>query len=162
MTTSPLETSALSMTHPAPEWLRVLAEVQARYQENFGWPVSLRIAERRLAVALGQGIDAITMPAELGARVHAQLGIAMLSGPVIAHPNGGHWTFLTQTASAMEGELTGDLAEHQVRHASAGAYTVIPAGHAEADWRWVAEPRPNQMLPSAHAVVATARRVCVR
>jgi hypothetical protein len=162
MTTSPLETSALSMTHPAPEWLGILAEVQAHYQESFGWPVLLRIAERQLAVALGQGIDAITMPAELGARVHAQLGIAMLSGPVIAHPNGGHWTFLTQTASTVEGEFAGDLAEHQVQHSSTGAYTVIPAGRSEADWRWIAEPRPNQMLPSAHAVVATVRRVCVR
>jgi len=161
MTTSPLGTSTSSETQPAPEWLRNLTEVQARYQERFGWPVSLRIAERRLAVALGQVVDAITMPADLGARVQAQLGIAMLAGPVIAHPDGGDWTFLTQTASTMEGEFVGDLAEHDVRHASAGAYTVIPAAHAEADWRWVTEPQPNRMLPSAHAVVATARRVCV-
>lgn len=163
MTTSPPGTSAPaapSMTQPAPEWLRNLAEAQAFYQERFGWPVSLRIAERRLALALGQEVDAITMPADLGARVHAQLGIAMLAGPVIAHPGGGQWTFLTQTVSTMEGELAGGLAEHHVRHASAGAYTVIPAAHAEADWRWITEPQPNQTLPSAYAVVATARRVC--
>lgn len=164
MTTSPLGMSAPatpSTTQSAPEWLRNLTEIQTLYQERFGWPVSLRIAERRLAVALGQVVDAITMPADLGAQVQAQLGIAMLAGPVMAHPDGGDWTFLTQTASTMEGEFVGDLAEHHVRHASAGAYTVIPAAHAEGDWRWITEPQPNQMLPSAYAVIATARRVCV-
>jgi len=148
------------MTQPAPEWLRNLAAARAHYEERFGWPVAVQVAERQLAVALGQVVDAITMPAELAARVHAQLGIAMLAGPVIAHPDGGRWTFLTQTASAIQGDIVDGLTEHDVRHAAPGTYTVIPTERADAGWRWIAEPRPKQMLPSAYAVVATARRVC--
>ncbi|MBA8923687.1 hypothetical protein BC739_000884 [Kutzneria viridogrisea] len=121
--------------------------------------MAVQVAERQLAVTLGQVVDAITMPAELAARVHAQLGIAMLAGPVIAHPDGRFWTFLTQTLSTPRNDLMNDLAEQDVRHAAAGRYAVIPTELTDAGWRWIAEPRPNQMLPSAYAVVATARRV---
>jgi virulence-associated protein VagC len=148
------------MTQPAPGWLRNLAAARAHYEERFGWPVAVQVAEQQLAVALGQVVDAITMPAELAARVHAQLSIAMQAGPVIAHPDGKRWTFLTQTASTMREDIVDGLADHDVRHAVAGTYTVIPTEAADAGWRWITEPRPNQMLPSAYAVVAIARRVC--
>jgi hypothetical protein len=160
MTTSPLRMSLPALTQSAPEWLRDLAAARAHYEERFGWPVAVRVAERQLAVALGQVVDAIVMPAELAARVHGQLGIAMLAGPVIADPDGGRWTFLTQTASTMRGDIVDGLAAHEVRHATAGTYTVIPTEHADTGWRWIAEPRPSQILPSAYAVVATARRLC--
>jgi hypothetical protein len=149
------------MSQPAPGWLRNLAAARAHYEERFGWPVAVQVSEQQLAIALGQVVDAITMPAELGARVHAQLSIAMLAGPVIEHPDGKRWTFLTQTASTMQEDAVDGLAEHGVRHAATGTYTVIPTEPADAGWRWVAEPRPNQMLPSAYAVVATARRLLV-
>jgi len=163
MTTSPARTSPptlASMAQPAPEWLRNLAAARAHYEERFGWPMAVQVAERRLVVALGQGVDAITMPAALGTRVHTQLGIAMLAGPVIAHPDGGCWTFLTQTASTAREAIRDDLAKHGVRHAAAGMHAVIPIEHADAGWRWIAEPRPNRMLPPVSAVLATAHRAC--
>lgn len=149
-----------TMTQPAPEWLRELAAARAHYEELFGWPVSVQVGQRQLVVALGSALDAITMPAELGERVQGQLGIAMLSGPVIAHPDGNRWTFLTQGANTIPGEIVDGLGDHDVRHAAAGSYTVVPTTIAAGGWRWVNEPRPHQMLPSAYAVVATARRLC--
>jgi hypothetical protein len=148
-----------TMTQPAPAWLRDLAAARAHYEETFGWPVAVQVGQRQLAVALGQTLDAITMPAGLAAQVHAQLGIAMLAGPVIVHPDGGRWTFLTQSATMMHGDVDG-LEGHEVRHAGAGAYTVIPTDAGNGGWHWIHEPRPHQMLPSAYAVIATARRLC--
>jgi hypothetical protein len=148
------------MTQPAPAWLRDLAAARAHYEELFGWPVSVQVGQRQLVVALGQTLDAITMPAALASQVHGQLGIAMLSGPVIAHPDGGYWTFLTQGVTEMSGDIVCGLGEQNVRHAASGAYTVIPTECGNGGWRWVNEPRPHQMLPSAYAVVATARRLC--
>jgi hypothetical protein len=149
-----------TMTQPAPAWLRDLAAARAHYEELFGWPVAVQVGQRQLAVALGSTLDAITMPAELGAQVHAQLGIAMLAGPVIAHPDGGRWTFLTQAVPGTRGDIADGLAGQDVRHAGVGAYTVIPTDAGNGGWRWVHEPRPHQMLPSAYAVLATARRLC--
>lgn len=125
-----------------------------------GWPVSVHVGQRQLVVALGQTLDAITMPAGLAARVQSQLGIAMLSGPVIAHPSGDRWTFLTQGATTMPGDIVDGLGDHEVKHAAAGAYTVVPTECGAGGWTWINEPRPHQMLPSAYAVVATARRLC--
>jgi hypothetical protein len=148
------------MTQPAPEWLRKLYAARAHYEELFGWPVSVQVGQRQLVVALGQALDAITMPADLGEKVQGQLGIAMLSGPVIAPSDGERWTFLTQGANTMPGEVVDGLGDHTVRHAAAGAYAVVPTEAGAGGWRWINEPRPHQMLPSAYAVVATARRLC--
>jgi hypothetical protein len=139
-----MKTSAL------PQWLLDLATARTHYEERFGWPVSISVVERQLAVTLGQTLDAITMPAPLATKVHTQLGIAMLAGPVIANPEGTHWTFLTQLTPA---DLVTDLPD--VRRA--GTHAVIPT-HGTG-WRWISEPRPGQMLPPVRAVVATARRI---
>lgn len=149
-----------TMTQPAPAWLRDLAAARAHYEETFGWPVAVQVGQRQLAVALGQVLDAITMPAVLADQVNQQLGIAMLAGPVVAHPDGVRWTFLTQAATTMRGDTVDGLEGHDVRHVGAGAYTVVPTGSGDGGWRWITEPRPHQMLPSAYAVIATARRLC--
>ncbi|MCE7011425.1 hypothetical protein LWC34_52740 [Kibdelosporangium philippinense] len=149
-----------TMTQPAPAWLRDLAASRAHYEETFGWPVAVQVGQRQLAVALGQVLDAITMPADLADQVNQQLGIAMLAGPVIAHEDSGRWTFLTQAATMMRGDIVEGLADHEVRHAGAGSYTVVPTESSDGGCRWITEPRPHQMLPSAYAVIATARRLC--
>jgi hypothetical protein len=147
-------------SQPAPEWLRDLMAARAHYEESLGWPMAVQITQRRLAVALGTVVDAITMPAALGTRVQAQLGIALLAGPVIGHTEGGRWTFLTQTVPPDRDDFAAGLAAHDVQHAGAGAYTVVPVHGVDAGWHWVAAPRPNQSPPSAYAVAATVRRVC--
>jgi hypothetical protein len=153
---APLLTEPVSRSRPAPEWLRDLVAARVYYEERLGWPVTVEVAERRLAVALGRVVDAVTMPAGLAVQVHAGLGIALQGGPVIAHTEGGRWTFLTQPASP--GLLVDELV-HGVRHIGAGAYTMLPVSQADQGWRWITEPRPNQTLPSPYAVVAMVRRV---
>jgi|tagenome__1003787_1003787.scaffolds.fasta_scaffold20972029_3 hypothetical protein len=143
---------------PAPDWLRDLMTARAHYEERYGWPVTVQIAEHRLAVGLGTALDAITMPAALGAQVQAQLGIAMLAGPVVGH--GAEWTFLTQPVAPMSPTFMVNLVTHGVRYAGAGAYTPLPSTPSDQDRQWISEPRSNQMLPSPFAVAATVRRVC--
>jgi hypothetical protein len=149
-----------SLSRPAPGWLRNLLAVRDHYEERFGWPVTVRIAQRQVAVALGKVADAVTMPAALAAQVHTHLGMALLAGPVIGHARGGRWTFLTQPVAPAGDDFLDRLAEHDVRHAGAGAYTVVPADHGDAGWRWITAPRPHHPLPSAYAVVAMVRRLC--
>jgi len=139
-----MKTSAL------PQWLVDLATARTHYEERYGWPVTISIVERQLVIALGGTLDAITMPAPLATQVHTQLGIAMLAGPVIANPDGTRWTFLTQLAPP---DLVTDLPDVQ----RPGSHAVIPTFGT--NWRWISEPRPKHVLPSVHAVVATARRV---
>jgi hypothetical protein len=98
----------------------------------------------------GQVVDAITMPAGLGARVQAQLAIAKLAGPVLLHEDGQHWVFLVQPAPGFRGG--DDLTGYGVRHETAAFHGA----------RWVTPPRPNDdTLPSVYTVVATARRVVI-
>jgi hypothetical protein len=153
MTTSSLDASTPGLIESAPEWLRDLA---ASYQERFGWPVA--ITERQLVVAIGQFVDAITMPAGLGARVQAQLAIAMLAGPVTGDPDGRYWTFLAQPDPAFRGDLGDVVAACGVRREAVGTSIAVPAKGSGV--RWVDPPRPNRTLPSICAVVATTRRVC--
>lgn len=94
LTTTPITPAS------TPEWLRDLASAKTRCEEDWGLPVTVDIAHRRLVVRVGAVMDAITMPAALGARVLAQLRVMMLAGPVIAGPGGTCWTFLTQPATA--------------------------------------------------------------
>lgn len=154
---APLMMEPLSRSRPAPEWLRDLDAARVYYEERLGWPVTIQVAQRQLLVALGRVVDAITMPAGLAVQVHTRLGIALQTGPVIAHTEGGRWTFLTQPAAP--GQLVDDLVAHGVRHVGTGTYTVLPVYQADRGWQWITEPRPNQTLPSPYAVVAMVRRV---
>src|SRR2546428_2624978 len=79
---------------PAPVWLRELATARASYQELLGWPVSMQISQRNLVVEVGAALVAASMPAGLGARVRAQLGMSFVSAPIIANRDGTRWTFL--------------------------------------------------------------------
>jgi hypothetical protein len=92
------------------------------------------------------------MPAGLGARVQAQLAIAMLAGPVLLHEDGQRWVFLVQPHPAFRSDLGDDLTGCGVRHEAAA----VP------DARWITPPRPDHPLPSIYTVVATARRVCAQ
>ena len=136
------------------QWLVDLTAARTYYEERFGWPVNISITERQVTIALGGTLDAITMAAPLATRVQAQLGIAMLAGPVIANPDDTDWTFLIPTAPP--GVITGLVADLPgVRHT--GTHTAVPAPGTNS--RWIREPGPKLVLPSVHAVVATARRV---
>ena len=153
----------ISITNrPAPAWLRELAHGRAEYEELLGWPVSVQVGNRLLIVAIGQVVEAVTMPAELGSRVRAELGIAMLSGPVAADPDGGRWTFLTKPLDHLRPNITADLSHLRVVVAPHGSHVAIPTGPEVSVgkvWRWVERPSPAKSLPPAYAVIAVTRRL---
>lgn len=153
----------ISITNrPAPAWLRELAHGRATYEELLGWPVAVQVGNRVLIVAIGQTIEAVTMPASLGAMVRGQLDIAMLSGPVVADPDGRRWTFLTKPLDTLRPNITADLSHLHVDVAPHGSHVVIPTDpHTSSGklWRWIEEPSPARALPPAYAVIAVTRRL---
>ncbi|MFI7676866.1 bifunctional DNA primase/polymerase [Actinophytocola sp. NPDC049390] len=113
-------------------------------------------------MAIGQTVEAVTMPVGLGRRVQAQLAIAMQSGPVTTNPEGGRWTFLTQPVDRLRANTTADLSHMGVTVAPRGSYVVVPASPTLTTglvWRWIERPAPARVLPPAYAVIAVARRL---
>jgi hypothetical protein len=106
------------------------------------WPVEAG------ALAAGENVDAISMPAAFGALVLAELDIMMLAGPVIADDHGS-WLFLTERADARQSTVPADLLPLGVR--------VVPAGTpvAPAD-------RPGRAPAIWWTVIGAARRVAHR
>lgn len=153
----------ISITNrPAPSWLRELAHGRAEYEELLGWPVSVQVGNRVLIIAIGRTVEAVTMPAALGLRVRAELGIAMLSGPVVADPDGVRWTFLTKPIDRLRPNITADLSHLRVDVATHGSHVVIPTGpdiSVGKVWRWVERPAPSRTPPPAYAVTAVTRRL---
>jgi hypothetical protein len=153
----------ISITNrPAPAWLRELAHGRAEYEELLGWPVSVQVGNRLLIVAIGQTVEAVTMPAGLGRRVHAELAIAMQSGPVASNPDGARWTFLTQPIDRLRENTTADLSHMGVTVAPPGSHVVLPPSPTVTSglmWRWVERPTAARVLPPAYAVIAVARRL---
>lgn len=153
----------ISITNrPAPAWLRELAHGRATYEELLGWPVSVQVGKRVLIVAIGQVLEAVTMPASLGALVRAELGIAMLSGPVITDPEGKRWTFLTKPLDRLRPNVAADLSHLRVDVAPHGSHVVIPTDPNLTTgqlWRWLETPSPARSLPPAYAVIGVTRRL---
>jgi hypothetical protein len=151
----------ISITNrPAPAWLRELAHGRDSYEELLGWPVSVQVGNRALIVAIGQTVDAVTMPAGLGAQVRDELGIAMLNGPVMADPDGRRWTFLTKPLEHLRPTITADLSHAQVDLVPHGGHVVIPNDPGTSSgtlWRWIEQP--TRALPPAYAVIGVTRRL---
>ncbi|MBB4906396.1 hypothetical protein [Actinophytocola algeriensis] len=153
----------ISITNrPAPVWLRELAHGRAEYEELLGWPVAVQVGNRLLIVAIGATVEAVTMPAGLGARVRAEMGIAMLSGPVVADPAGVRWTFITKPLDHLRPNIAADLSHLRVVVAPHGSHVTIPTGPEVSTgngWRWIERPAPGRSLPPAYAVIAVTRRL---
>jgi hypothetical protein len=142
-------------TPAAPDWLRDLADARKDYEERLGWPVTIELQHRRLVAAVGERMDAITMPAALGRHVLAELQIAMLAGPVIAGP-GKWWTFLTEPATAPRPAVPAELFRAKVRITPRGAHVVIPPRPDALEW--IKRPQPQHTLPPWSVVIGATRR----
>lgn len=153
---------------PAPWWLRELAHGRADYEELLGWPVSVRVGDRVLVVAIGSSVAALTMPAALGAAVRAQLRLAMQNGPVLTDPDGRMWTFLTKPVECLRTGVATELARSGVRLAPRGSHVVVPTAPTPRPvpvgtaWRWLEPPAPARPLPPAYPVIAVTRRLTER
>jgi hypothetical protein len=156
----PITTTSPPTTPPAPQWLRDLVAARTHYEELLGWPVTVDVEPPRLVVAVGQVLDAVTMPATLGGSVLAELRITMLAGPVIADPGGAWWTFLAAPAAASRPDIPAELHARRVHLTPRGAHVIIPnltAGDGLP--RWIEPPRPHHQLPPWSAVIGETRRV---
>jgi hypothetical protein len=153
----------ISITNrPAPAWLRELAHGRDTYEELLGWPVAVQVSKRVLTAAVGHVLDAVSMPANLGAQVRAELSISLLSGPVVADPDGQRWTFLTKPLDRLRPTIAADLSHLRVEMAPHGGHIVLPtdpSSLAAQPWRWVEPPSPGRALPPAYAVIGVTRRI---
>lgn len=153
---------------PAPWWLRELAHGRAAYEELLGWPVSVKVGDRVLIVAIGSSVAALTMPAALGDAVRGELRLAMQDGPVLTDPDSRKWTFLTKPVECLRTGVATELAKADVRLAARGSHVVVPTAPTPRPapvgtaWRWIEPPRPARPLPPAYPVIAVTRRLTER
>jgi hypothetical protein len=150
-------TMTLSITNrPAPAWLTELAHGRDAYEELLGWPVSVQVGDRLLILAVGQTVEAVTVPASLGAVVRAELGI----GPIVADPDGARWTFLTRPVNR-----PAELAHERIDVAPRGSYVTVPTDPQTSSgpgWRWIEPPSPRRPLLPTNAVLRVLRRLAER
>jgi hypothetical protein len=150
------------ITHAAPAWLRELTTARTNYEELHGWPAVVEVSSRCLKLPVGQAVDAVRMPAALGELVQFQLQVMMLDGPVIAGPQSGWLTFLTEAATSAHPLLPPDLEPALVRLVPHGEHIVLPIAattHRLRDVRWLNPPRPCRKPPGWSAVIGASRRV---
>jgi hypothetical protein len=148
---------------PAPQWLRDLAHGRAAYEELFGWAVTVQVSDRRLVLAVGSSVSAVTMPVTLGTLVRDELGVAMQHVPVLSDPGGLNWTFLTRPPEELRGGVHAELSAADVAFTPHGGHVVLPTSPEERPvirtWQWVDPPAPGRALPPAYPVIAVTRRL---
>jgi hypothetical protein len=138
-----------AMVQPAPGWLRALADARAEYQELLGWPVSVRVGDRALVVAVGGTLGAVVMPAMLGARV-----LACWEGQpaaVVTNADGTRWTFFCKPVAPDDLGIPAS----QVELVPAGSHVAIPS---ESEL-WIRRPAPGRALPSTSELLVLARQL---
>ncbi|MDQ3576906.1 MAG: hypothetical protein M3443_04750 [Actinomycetota bacterium] len=145
-------------------WLRELAAARTAYEERLGWPVSMEVTARCLTLGAGQIVDALTVPTPLAAQAQTELEVMMLAGPVIASPDGGSWTLLTDLATDVP-HVPPDLDAAGVHAARRGEWLVLPPDLTAAlqeGWHWIAPPPGRLPLPPWSVVVGATRRALSR
>ncbi|ONI91339.1 hypothetical protein ALI144C_01255 [Actinosynnema sp. ALI-1.44] len=142
------------------ELLRSLTDARTRYEERFGWPVTVEVRRGRLVMRLGDVADALVMPRRLGVPVLAELRIALLAGPVLADTTGQWWVFLTRPSGGAAARHDGELRLLDMHPVPGGTSVVVPREFdGKSGCPWIEPPRALTRLPPWPAVVATARRL---
>lgn len=131
----------------------------ARYYHQYRLPAAVDPASRRILLPIGGLIGAVTMPQELGHRVLAGLQVRMLAGPVVEHPHGQRWTFLTGPGHTLAEPVNADLLRLRASVAGPGDDVVLPSPDDEhlGLWHWVRRPETQSDFPPQSAVIATTR-----
>ncbi|MBP2325801.1 hypothetical protein JOF56_006186 [Kibdelosporangium banguiense] len=139
--------------------LRELTRARTRYEERFGWPVTIEVDPGRLVMRVGDAVDAVVMPRLLGRLVLTDLRIALLAGPVLADTTGQWWMFLTRPAEPDAPKHRTELRCLEVHLVPAGSRVVVPREFdAKNGCPWIEQPRSLPHLPPWPAVIATVRR----
>lgn len=118
-------------------------------------PVTIDHKTQRIVVIAGDGLDAITMPEEVGRAVWTALATTLVAGPTIVGPGPHRWTILTQRAARGNLACSRQLHLARVNVIPRGAPIVLPTpGDTTQTWSWVEPPRPSLRLPTWSAVMA--------
>lgn len=134
-----------------------------QYRSEFHLPASIDPASRHILLDIGPRYGAITMPADLGERVHKRLGQAGLAGPVVHHPRARRWTFITGPVrpGCLSTAIAAELFRLYATVACAGSQVVLPSADDErTGYRtWVQAPETADTVPPVEAVIEATREV---
>ncbi|WP_285686638.1 DNA primase [Actinoplanes sp. NBRC 103695] len=128
-----------------------------RRYEAHGWRVlDDDVEQGQIRLATGLRFDALAMPDTLGLRIlgttrlHAELELPDLRGPVLGTPTGS-WLFLVRPGTPLRSDLEDILGI--VRHGRGSWVPAAPGRTAEGPIRWVVTPeRVGWRLPASTAV----------
>lgn len=166
MTLATFSTPSKRTPPPQTRWPLTPAEEAAmeravRVYLALGWPVRVHPSARRVTVAIGRRMNALSMPKPIGVLIAEQL---TESGQPVVALSGGHgwWTLLTGPRPR-ETEVTDELLDAGIRAVPRGAQVVLPVvGLPNVKVNWVYQPHAETGLPSHTAILALAYRVARR
>ncbi|MFG1795038.1 hypothetical protein [Nocardia sp. NPDC049149] len=137
-----------------------------QYRRKFHLPASIDPTSRRILLHIGTHYGAITMPADLGARVQQRLEQADIAGPVVDHPRAKRWTFLTgpYRPEALTAAVSAELFRMYATVACTGSEVVLPSPDDEhTGYRtWIRPPEAATSRPPLNAVIEATRAVGAR
>ncbi|MEV6274807.1 hypothetical protein [Nocardia sp. NPDC051832] len=136
-----------------------------RYRKDHGLYGVVDPALGRIMLEVG-AVGAVVMPATLGERVRTLLAPGQAStGPVIAHPRSGRWTFLTgpTDSSYLDMALFSDLFRVCASVALPGTRLVLPSpADEQGGYRLWIDPPQRDFRPLLGDVVAATRACSAR
>ncbi|WP_338762737.1 hypothetical protein V7968_35935 [Nocardia vulneris] len=134
-----------------------------QYRREFHLPASIDPTSRRILLHIGTHYGAITMPADLGARVQQRLEQADIAGPVVDHPRAKRWTFLTgpYRPDTLSAAVSAELFRMYATVACTGSQVVLPSPDDErTGYRtWIRPPEPATTRPPLTAVIEATREM---
>ncbi|MEU0870237.1 hypothetical protein [Nocardia brasiliensis] len=137
-----------------------------QYRREFHLPASIDPTSRRILLHIGTHYGAITMPADLGARVQQRLEQADIAGPVVDHPRAKRWTFLTgpHRPDTLSAAVSAELFRMYATVACTGSQVVLPSPDDErTGYRtWIRPPEPATTRPPLTAVIEATREMGTR
>ncbi|GAB4589952.1 hypothetical protein [Nocardia sp. IFM 10818] len=129
-----------------------------RYRKEHGLYGVVDSQLGRIMLEVG-AVGAVTMPADIGARVRDHLKAVHRCGPVIVHPRSHRWTFLTgpTDGSYLDMALFSDLFRDCAAVALPGSHIVLPSPTDEhSGYRlWICPPEGDFRPELAEVVAAT-------
>lgn len=125
---------------------------------RFGLPVEMFAA--RLYLTSGDQVEAIEIPAGMGAQVRDRLA-ELPATPAVADPRDRRWAFLVAAPTPYHGvpvRMRSLLTAYGVTFPARGSRVMLPSSDHPADWHWVSEPKPGHLVIPHRAVVLQAIR----
>ncbi len=134
------------------------------YASVYHLPTTIDPYSKQIVMRVGGVAGAVTMPVRIGREVLAALRIRMLAGPVVEHPQGLRWTFITGPSHWIGDGARADLTRAGASIANPGNIVVLPTfdERVGGDWRWVRRPAASWDFPPQSAVISTVRALTVR